>query len=169
MKLPRLSGREVIKILSKQGFKVSRQKGSHIILVKELKQSKKGYHFNYDTLEWTLIEDAYECSSYWGSIDIYEQLPGTNDISTYDPYSIMNNCRNYKVPEKLKAKFSCGDRRSMRFLYDEPTSYYSEFEKKHCSFDQCILEGGQDVGLLKRFNPITNTLGMTSIVCAAEY
>ncbi|MBI1935550.1 type II toxin-antitoxin system HicA family toxin [Candidatus Woesearchaeota archaeon] len=34
MKLPRLSGREVIKILAKQGFHAARQKGSHIILVK---------------------------------------------------------------------------------------------------------------------------------------
>lgn len=41
MKLPRLSGREVIKILSKQGFKVARQKGSHIILVKESDKGKK--------------------------------------------------------------------------------------------------------------------------------
>ena len=42
MKLPILSGRDVIKLLSKQGFTVARQKGSHIILVKETKDSKKG-------------------------------------------------------------------------------------------------------------------------------
>ena len=42
MKLPVLSGREVIKILSKQGFTVARQKGSHIILVKESKDGKNG-------------------------------------------------------------------------------------------------------------------------------
>lgn len=42
MKLPILSGRDVIKILSKQGFTVARQKGSHIILVKESKDGKKG-------------------------------------------------------------------------------------------------------------------------------
>ena len=41
MKLPILSGREVIKILSKQGFKTARQKGSHIILVKESDKGKK--------------------------------------------------------------------------------------------------------------------------------
>jgi len=41
MKLPILSGREVIKILSKQGFKAARQKGSHIILVKESDKGKK--------------------------------------------------------------------------------------------------------------------------------
>ncbi|MBI2107916.1 type II toxin-antitoxin system HicA family toxin [Candidatus Woesearchaeota archaeon] len=41
MKLPRLSGREVIKILSKKGFKAVRQKGSHIILIKELDSGKK--------------------------------------------------------------------------------------------------------------------------------
>ena len=32
MKLPRLSGRKVIKILSKQGFEIVRQKGSHVFL-----------------------------------------------------------------------------------------------------------------------------------------
>mgnify|MGYP001568945457 CR=1 FL=1 len=42
MKLPILSGRDVIKILSKQGFTVARQKGSHIILVKESREGKKG-------------------------------------------------------------------------------------------------------------------------------
>ena len=41
MKLPRLSGREIIKILSKQGFIAARQKGSHIILVKESDKGKK--------------------------------------------------------------------------------------------------------------------------------
>ena len=33
-KLPRLSGKEVIKVLSKSGFLIARQKGSHIILKK---------------------------------------------------------------------------------------------------------------------------------------
>ena len=42
MKLPLLSGRQVIKILSKQGFVAARQKGSHIILVKESDDGKKG-------------------------------------------------------------------------------------------------------------------------------
>ena len=42
MKLPILSGHDVIKILSKQGFKVARQKGSHIILVKETGTGKRG-------------------------------------------------------------------------------------------------------------------------------
>ena len=32
-KLPRLSGKEVIKALSKAGFQPARQKGSHIILI----------------------------------------------------------------------------------------------------------------------------------------
>ena len=32
MKLPRLSGRKLIKILSKQGFEIMRQKGSHVFL-----------------------------------------------------------------------------------------------------------------------------------------
>jgi len=34
-KLPRLSGQEVIKMLSKIGFQIARQKGSHIILTKQ--------------------------------------------------------------------------------------------------------------------------------------
>ncbi len=34
-KLPLLSWREVIKALGKVGFKIDRQKGSHIILVKD--------------------------------------------------------------------------------------------------------------------------------------
>ena len=40
-KLPRLSGKEVIKGLSKVGFVVIRQKGSHVILVKESLEGKK--------------------------------------------------------------------------------------------------------------------------------
>jgi len=39
-KLPRLSGKEVIKALSKSGFVSKRQKGSHVILVKETKEGK---------------------------------------------------------------------------------------------------------------------------------
>ena len=34
-KLPKLSGHEVIKALSKTGFLPRRQKGSHVILIKE--------------------------------------------------------------------------------------------------------------------------------------
>jgi len=41
-KLPVLSGRKVIKALSKIGFIQKRQKGSHIILVKEVKEEKIG-------------------------------------------------------------------------------------------------------------------------------
>ena len=41
MKLPRLSGREVIKALLKTGFKEARQKGSHIILIKQSIKGKK--------------------------------------------------------------------------------------------------------------------------------
>lgn len=33
-KLPRLSGKQVIKILEKKGFVAKRQKGSHVILIK---------------------------------------------------------------------------------------------------------------------------------------
>jgi predicted RNA binding protein YcfA (HicA-like mRNA interferase family) len=41
-KLPVLSGKEVIKALSKVGFRIARQKGSHIILVKLINGKKKG-------------------------------------------------------------------------------------------------------------------------------
>ena len=40
-KLPRLSGKEVIKILSKQSFKAIRQKGSHVFMLKETPEGKK--------------------------------------------------------------------------------------------------------------------------------
>lgn len=40
-KLPVLSGREVIKALGKIGFEPSRQKGSHIVLVRIDSDSKK--------------------------------------------------------------------------------------------------------------------------------
>jgi len=38
VKLPRLSGLEVIKILNKIGFETRRQKGNHIILIKEAEE-----------------------------------------------------------------------------------------------------------------------------------
>ena len=41
MKLPILSGHEVIKVLTQQGFKIARQKGSHIILIRESDKGKK--------------------------------------------------------------------------------------------------------------------------------
>ncbi len=40
MKLPVLSGREVIKILKKVGFEPVRQKGSHVILTKDFAGQK---------------------------------------------------------------------------------------------------------------------------------
>ena len=40
-KLPRLSGKEIIKILSKIGFLPARQKGSHIILKKQTEEGEK--------------------------------------------------------------------------------------------------------------------------------
>ncbi len=42
VKLPSLSGHELIKILAQFGFKKIRQKGSHVMLIKETKQSKIG-------------------------------------------------------------------------------------------------------------------------------
>jgi len=41
-KLPRLSGHETIKILSKLDFIQKRQKGSHVILIKVTKKGKVG-------------------------------------------------------------------------------------------------------------------------------
>jgi len=41
-KLPRLSGHDVVKILKKFGFLKVRQKGSHIMLIKEIKKGKIG-------------------------------------------------------------------------------------------------------------------------------
>lgn len=40
-KLPRLSGKDVIKALSKVGFEGIRQKGSHIIMIKITNEGKK--------------------------------------------------------------------------------------------------------------------------------
>lgn len=40
-KLPRLSGKEVIKALSKVGFVSVRQRGSHVIMIKETEQGKR--------------------------------------------------------------------------------------------------------------------------------
>jgi predicted RNA binding protein YcfA (HicA-like mRNA interferase family) len=42
VKLPVLSGKEVIKALSKIGYHVVRQKGSHVILVTYIEGRKKG-------------------------------------------------------------------------------------------------------------------------------
>jgi predicted RNA binding protein YcfA (HicA-like mRNA interferase family) len=39
-KLPRISGKELIRILSKIGFNPVRQKGSHVILVKNTNSGK---------------------------------------------------------------------------------------------------------------------------------
>ena len=41
-KLPRLSGHELIKILTQFGFKKVRQKGSHVLLIKETNKGKVG-------------------------------------------------------------------------------------------------------------------------------
>ena len=40
-KLPRISGKELIKVLTKVGFQTVRQKGSHVILVKETTDRKQ--------------------------------------------------------------------------------------------------------------------------------
>ena len=57
-KLPVLSGKDVIRTLSKIGFQVARRKGSHVILVKFVEGKKKGvvvpYHKEID--RGTLLE-----------------------------------------------------------------------------------------------------------------
>ena len=42
VKIPRLSGHELIKILAQFGFKKIRQKGSHVMLIKVSRQGKIG-------------------------------------------------------------------------------------------------------------------------------
>ena len=42
VKLPRLSGHELIKVLAQFGFKKIRQKGSHVMLIKETRQGRIG-------------------------------------------------------------------------------------------------------------------------------
>ena len=42
VKLPRLSGHDLIKILTHFGFKKIRQKGSHVMLIKETRQGRIG-------------------------------------------------------------------------------------------------------------------------------
>jgi predicted RNA binding protein YcfA (HicA-like mRNA interferase family) len=42
VKLPRLSGHELIKLLALFGFKKIRQKGSHVMLIKDTRQGKIG-------------------------------------------------------------------------------------------------------------------------------
>jgi len=39
-KLPRLSGRDVIKALGKAGYTAARQKGSHVVLVKDFPEGR---------------------------------------------------------------------------------------------------------------------------------
>ena len=39
-KLPRLSGKEVLKALKKAGFEEARQRGSHVIMTKQSSQGK---------------------------------------------------------------------------------------------------------------------------------
>ncbi len=41
-KFQKLSGHKLIKLLSKKGFIVKRQKGSHVILIKETEKGKVG-------------------------------------------------------------------------------------------------------------------------------
>ena len=41
-RLPRISGKDAIEILEKLGFKIVRQRGSHVILKKETKLGKIG-------------------------------------------------------------------------------------------------------------------------------
>lgn len=40
MKLPVVSGKQVIKVLEKQGFSIDRQKGSHVQMIKFIENNK---------------------------------------------------------------------------------------------------------------------------------
>ena len=59
MKLPQVSGKEVVNVLQKQGFGIKRQKGSHLTLYKEM--NGRGYyvtvpvHANEDLLPSTFL------------------------------------------------------------------------------------------------------------------
>lgn len=41
-RLPKLSGHDAVKILSKAGFKAVRQKGSHVIMIKQTPEGRAG-------------------------------------------------------------------------------------------------------------------------------
>ena len=53
-RLPVMSGRELIKLLEKNGFQQKRQKGSHVILVKDNKVTVVPLHKEID--KGTLLE-----------------------------------------------------------------------------------------------------------------
>lgn len=55
-KLPVLSGKELVKILQKVGFEVRRQKGSHVILVKESVKKAVVVPLHNEIDKGTLIE-----------------------------------------------------------------------------------------------------------------
>ncbi len=55
-KLPVLSGKELIKILQKEGFEIRRQKGSHVILVKESVKKAVVVPLHNEIDKGTLIE-----------------------------------------------------------------------------------------------------------------
>ena len=65
-KLPRLSGKEVVKILKKAGFIDVRQRGSHVFMIKETPQIKittvVPMHSEIDT--GTLLEIIRQCIYY---------------------------------------------------------------------------------------------------------
>ena len=58
-RLPVISGRELIKILERIGFEQKRQKGSHVILVKDNKVTVVPLHKEVD--RGTLIEIIRQC------------------------------------------------------------------------------------------------------------
>ncbi|HLD49200.1 MAG TPA: type II toxin-antitoxin system HicA family toxin [archaeon] len=58
-RLPVMSGRELIKLLEKNGFQQKRQKGSHVILVKDNKVTVVPLHKEVD--RGTLIEIIRQC------------------------------------------------------------------------------------------------------------
>ncbi len=55
-RLPVISGKELVKILQKEGFEAKRQKGSHVILVKESVKKAVVVPLHSEIDKGTLIE-----------------------------------------------------------------------------------------------------------------
>ena len=69
MKLPILSAKEIIKALNKDGFRVIRQKGSHVSLYKK----------SDDKIYLVIVPDKKEVKKSWLS-PMRGECPGNNDM-----------------------------------------------------------------------------------------
>lgn len=124
------------------------------------KFSKKGYRWIDG--KWIYFDNASFCP------EKEETVPsiGTTDVSVYDPHSIMNKCRG-DIRSQDKPYLSCGDRRSLRYLYGEPKLYNIPDEKTYCSFTECVHKGGSTVGRIQLYKG-GNTFEITDEVCDLE-